>query len=51
VLVKCHPGSTNNWFIFYLNDPGDLKIVLPKRGLFNAVQAPLILQDGPTCEA
>ncbi len=23
-LVKCHPGSTDNWFTFYLNDPGDL---------------------------
>lgn len=26
LLVKCHPGSTNNWFNFHLNNPGDLKI-------------------------
>jgi hypothetical protein len=24
LLVKCHPGSTDNWFTFYLNDPRDL---------------------------
>ncbi|MET3871987.1 alpha-L-fucosidase [Puniceicoccus vermicola] len=24
LLVKCHPGSADNWFVFYLNNPGDL---------------------------
>jgi alpha-L-fucosidase len=24
-LIKCHPGSTDNWFTFFLNDPGDLE--------------------------
>jgi alpha-L-fucosidase len=24
LLVKCHPGSTDNWFTLFLNDPGDL---------------------------
>ena len=25
ILVKCHPGSVDNWFSFYLNDPECLK--------------------------
>ena len=29
ILVKCHPGSTDNWFTFFLNDPGDLTFTLP----------------------
>ncbi len=24
-LIKCHPGSTDNWFSFFLNDAGDLQ--------------------------
>lgn len=28
ILVKCHPGSTDNWFTFFLNDPGDLTFTL-----------------------
>jgi alpha-L-fucosidase len=24
LLVKCHPGSTDNWFTFRINDAGDL---------------------------
>lgn len=24
-LVKCHPGTTDNWFALFLNDPGDLR--------------------------
>ena len=24
LLVKCHPGSIDNWFTFFLNDSGDL---------------------------
>jgi hypothetical protein len=27
ILVKCHPGSVDNWFSFYLNDPECLKFV------------------------
>lgn len=23
-LVKCHPGSTDNWFKFFYNNPGDI---------------------------
>lgn len=26
LLVKCHPGSTANWFTCFINDPGDMKI-------------------------
>ncbi len=26
LLIKCHPGSINNWFTFWINNPGDLKI-------------------------
>lgn len=25
ILVKCHPGSTDNWFTFFINNPGDLQ--------------------------
>jgi len=25
-LVKCHPGSTDNWFRFYFNNPGGLAL-------------------------
>lgn len=26
ILVKCHPGTTANWFSFRISDPGDLEV-------------------------
>jgi hypothetical protein len=26
LVVKCHPGSINNWYTFWINNPGDLKL-------------------------
>jgi alpha-L-fucosidase len=51
IMVKCHPGSTNIWFVFYINDPGDLKLNLRKSGPLRPGHVLEISQNGQACEA